>query len=127
MAIVMGICVGLVGPKSENVEKHRFFVACCDVAQRARRHQPNEQASEPGDFDVVKIENMLPARVESMVLKSNGGGIVRPKRARKQEINIFASDFACPRWARRRQPNEQASEPGDFDVVKIENGWGAWF
>ena len=49
------------------------------------------------------------------------GGIVSSKRARKQKIHIFASDFACPRWARRRQPNEQASEPGDFDVAKIEN------
>ena len=36
---------------------------------------------------------MLPARVGSMVLKNNGGGIVRPKRARKQEIHIFPLIF----------------------------------
>ena len=36
---------------------------------------------------------------------------VRSKRVHKQKILIFAKDFACPRGARRRQPNEQPSGP----------------
>ena len=39
------------------------------------------------------------------------GVIVRPKRAHKQEIHIFASDFEGPRGARVRQENEKLSEP----------------
>ena len=45
------------------------------------------------------------------------GVIVRPKRAHKQEIHIFASDFEGPRRARVRQPNEQRSGPGHFWVT----------
>ena len=39
------------------------------------------------------------------------GVMIRPKRVQKQKILIFAKDFACPRGARRRQPNEQRSGP----------------
>ena len=42
------------------------------------------------------------------------GVIVRPKRAHKQEIHIFASDFEGPRGARGRQENERRSGPGLF-------------
>ena len=88
-----GIDGGIVSSKRARKQEIHIFASDFACPRWARRRQPNEQASEPGDFDVVKIENMLPARVGSMVLKNNGGGIVRPKRARKQEIHIFASDF----------------------------------
>ena len=51
------------------------------------------------------------------------GVIVRPKRAHKQEIHIFASDFEGPRGARARQPNEQRSGPGHFWVT-FGSVWG---
>ncbi len=41
---------------------------------------------------------------------------VRPKRIHKQEILIYAEDFACPRRAQGRQEHKQHSEPGDFGV-----------
>ena len=39
------------------------------------------------------------------------GAIVRPNRAHKQQIHILPTFFACHRGARRRQENEQLSEP----------------
>ena len=48
MASVMGIYAGLVGPKSENVEKVLVFKAFLKGSRRARVRQPNEHPSEPG-------------------------------------------------------------------------------
>ena len=48
MASVMGIYAGLVGPKSENVEKVLVFKAFLKGSRRARVTQENEQPSEPG-------------------------------------------------------------------------------
>ena len=45
------------------------------------------------------------------------GVIVRPKRVHKQNIVIFAKDFACPRRARVRQECEGISEPDHFGVI----------
>ena len=53
MASVMGIYAGLVGPKSENVEKVLVFKAFLKGSRRARRHQENEQLSNPGHFLVT--------------------------------------------------------------------------
>ena len=48
MASVMGICAGLVGPRSAHVEKVLVFKALLKGARRARVIQKNEQQSEPG-------------------------------------------------------------------------------
>ena len=48
MASVMGICAGLVGPKSENVEKVLVFKAFLKGSRRARAIQENEQPGGPG-------------------------------------------------------------------------------
>ena len=53
MASVMGICAGLVGPKSENVENVSVFIAFLKGSRRARRRQENEQLSNPGHFLVT--------------------------------------------------------------------------
>ena len=44
---------------------------------------------------------------------------IRPKGFHKQEIHIFPTYFACPRRARRCQPNEQWSGPGHFGVASV--------
>ena len=53
MASVMGIYAGLVGPKSENVEKVLVFKAFLKGSRGARRRQPNEQPSGPEHFLVT--------------------------------------------------------------------------
>ena len=45
------------------------------------------------------------------------GVIVRPKRAHKQEIHIFASDFEGSRGHELSRESLQASEPGHFWVT----------
>ena len=50
MASVMGICAGLVGPKSENVEKVLVFKAFLKGSSKPRGRQSREQLSEPGPF-----------------------------------------------------------------------------
>ena len=47
MASVMGIYAGLVGPKSENVEKVLVFNAFLKGSRGALGPQPGEQVSEP--------------------------------------------------------------------------------
>ena len=53
MASVMGICAGLVGPKSENIKKVLVFNACLKGSRGARVSQENEQASGPEHFLVT--------------------------------------------------------------------------
>ena len=57
------------------------------------------------------------------------GVMIRPKRVQKQKILIFAKDFACPRGAWRRQPNEQRSGPDRWEGVGGGETLplGAWF
>ena len=55
MADVKGICAGLVGPKSENVEIPLVFKGFFEASRRPRVRQPREQRSEPGDFWVSLI------------------------------------------------------------------------
>ena len=50
MASVMGICAGLVGPKSENVEKVLVFKAFLKGSRRAGGRQENKKTSEKCDF-----------------------------------------------------------------------------
>ena len=47
MASVMGICGGLVGPKTGNVEKVLVFNAFLKGSRGALGPQPGEQVSEP--------------------------------------------------------------------------------
>ena len=56
MASVMGICGGLVGPKSGNVEKMWFFNAFFEGSKKRRGIQNCEQLSEPGPFRGRKSE-----------------------------------------------------------------------
>ena len=51
MASVMGICAGLVGPKSENVKKALVFNAFFEGSRGARVSQPNEQPSGPDRWE----------------------------------------------------------------------------
>ena len=53
MASVMGICAGLVGPKSENVEKVLVFKAFLKGSRRAGGHQENKRLSGKWDFGVT--------------------------------------------------------------------------
>ena len=53
MASVMGICAGLVGPKSENVEKVLVFKAFLKGSRRAGARQPNKQPAGKWDFGVT--------------------------------------------------------------------------
>ena len=46
MASVMGICAGLVGPKSENVEKVLVFNAFLKGSSRAGGRQPRKRSAE---------------------------------------------------------------------------------
>ena len=54
MASVMGICGGLVGPESENVEKPLVFI--CFLEGQEGHEDPKEslRRSEPGQFLVEK-------------------------------------------------------------------------
>ena len=47
MASVMGICGGLVGPKSENVEKALVLLLFFEGSRGAKVRQPDEQNGEP--------------------------------------------------------------------------------
>ena len=47
MASVMGICAGLMGPKSENVSFSSVVPLLFEGSRAARRSQPNEQLSNP--------------------------------------------------------------------------------
>ena len=53
MASVMGICAGLVGPKSENVKNVMAFSAFLKGSRGARLSQPSERPSEPEHFLVT--------------------------------------------------------------------------
>ena len=55
MASVMGICGGMVGPKSENVEKVLVFKAFFEGSRAPRVRQDREQPSEPDRFEVQKV------------------------------------------------------------------------
>ena len=48
MASVMGICAGLVGPKSENVEKVLVFKAFLKGSRRAGVRQPKKSPARNG-------------------------------------------------------------------------------
>ena len=45
------------------------------------------------------------------------GVIVRPKRAHKQEIHIFAKDFACRRWREEKQKTNKPPGIGGREGV----------
>ena len=53
MASVMGIYAGMVGPKSENVEKALVFKAFLKGSRGARGRQEDEQRSGPDHFLVT--------------------------------------------------------------------------
>ena len=50
---MMHICAGLVGPKSENIEKVTVFNAFLKGSRGARRRQENGKTSEPEHFLVT--------------------------------------------------------------------------
>ena len=52
MASMMHICGGLVGPKSENVEKPMVFKGFFDGSGEQKGFQENEQLAENGQFFV---------------------------------------------------------------------------
>ena len=55
MASVMGICGGLAGPKSGQVEKPQVFVCLFDVFTNHGCLQERLQGSEPERFDFKKV------------------------------------------------------------------------
>ena len=55
MASVMGICAGLLGPKSGHVEKVLVFKACLNESRRAGGRQENKKTSEEWDFGVIWV------------------------------------------------------------------------
>ena len=59
---MMGICGGLVGPKSENVDFILVFVCFFEGSRGARRCQPNEKASEPEWLLVEKVTQKVGKR-----------------------------------------------------------------
>ena len=59
MASVMGICAGLVGPKSENVQKVLVFKAFFEGSREPRAIQDCERHSELGRFEVEKVRFLM--------------------------------------------------------------------
>ena len=59
VASVMGLCGGLVGPKSGNVEKVLVFKASFEGSRGADRRQEDEQTCEPELFLVEKATKKL--------------------------------------------------------------------
>ena len=55
MASVMGICGGLVGPKSESVEKQPVFACFFEGPRLSQADSENEQVSGLGRFEVEKV------------------------------------------------------------------------
>ena len=55
MASVMAVCGGLMGPKSENVEKVLVLPILFEGSRAAKGRQENEQASSPDRFLVEKV------------------------------------------------------------------------
>ena len=55
MACVMGTCGGLVGPKTENVEKPLVLPLLFEGSGLPRGDSENEQLSEPDRFLVEKV------------------------------------------------------------------------
>ena len=55
MASVMGICGGLVGPKSGNVEKASVLLLLFEGSRAAKVRQEHEVTGEPGRFDIEKV------------------------------------------------------------------------
>ena len=55
MVSVMGMCGGLVGPKSENVEKALVLPLLFEGSRGPRVRQSREKVSEPSLFDVEKV------------------------------------------------------------------------
>ena len=59
MAPVMAICGGLVGPKSENVEKALVLPLLFEGSRAPRGRQSREQRSGPGGFEVQKMRFLI--------------------------------------------------------------------
>ena len=59
MASVMGICGGLVGPKSENVEKVLVFVSLFEGSRGPRGRQDREKSSEPERFEDEEVRFLM--------------------------------------------------------------------
>ena len=59
MASVMGICAGLVGPKSENVEKVLVFKAFLKGKQRGGHDLVSLRGGEGGRFEVEKMTFLI--------------------------------------------------------------------
>ena len=62
MASVMGICAGLVGPKSENVKKTIVFKAFFEGSRGPWVPQPNERRNDPEHF-LVTLGSLFGIRV----------------------------------------------------------------
>ena len=60
--------LGLGGPKSGNVQKVFAFIGFFDGSRGARRHQPNEQPSEPEWFLDEKAAKKLAKRKKDELL-----------------------------------------------------------
>ena len=59
MSSVMGICGGLVGPKSGNVEKVLVFKAFFEGSREPRVIQDCEKHSEPERLEVEKVRFLM--------------------------------------------------------------------
>ena len=55
MASVMGICAGLVGPKSENVEKALVLLLLFEGQRSPEDLRSAKDSSRTGSFDVEKV------------------------------------------------------------------------
>ena len=87
MASEMGICLGLVGPKSENVEKVLVLKAFLKGSRGGRAPQECEKVSGPERFDVQKtiflIRNASCRFPESYVGREHIFKQIRKKGCRK--------------------------------------------
>ena len=55
MASVMGICWGLVGPESKNVEKVFVLPILIEGSRAPRLNLEKKRGSEPGHFEIQKV------------------------------------------------------------------------
>ena len=105
----MGICGGLVGPKSGNVEKALVLLLLFEGSRAARARQEYEVLGEPGRFDVEKvicfIKNALCLYSELCFLCGRGWQFQKIHEKKRSESEKWDPNHAgdvkiSPKWGR---------------------------
>ena len=111
---MMHICSGLVGPKSGNVEKPSVLLLFVEGSRRPGVIQDSENSAKKNE----KNEEKGASTHEMASMMHICSGLVGPKSGNVEKVLVFKGFFEGSRTARRRQENEQPSEPECFFVEK---------